>query len=661
MNLTQLIQFDLIQFGFTAKDKKDALNKLTDMLVEEGIIGNKDEFYKALLGREELSTTGVGDGIAIPHAKASCFEKAMIIYAKSDEGVEWESFDSQPAKHIFMICAPANGADEHLKALATLSTALMNPEVKGKLDNATTKEEVKTIFEDFVKSNEKVKEEPKEESGSEDKKYIIAVTACPTGIAHTFMAAEKIKEAAKEMGLDVKVETNGQIGVENKLTKDDIERAVGIIVAADKKVEIARFDGHPTLFTKVADGINKPKELIQTVLDGNAAIYHHSGEKSSSESTEGESVGRKIYKYLMEGVSNMLPFVVAGGILIALSFFWGINAFNPEDPSYNKFAELLFVLGKLAFSMMLPILAGFIGRSIADRPGFIVGMVGGILADPSILGLKSAAWLNYTPSGFLGALVAGFLAGGIIIALRYIFSWIPRSLDGIKPIFLFPVLGSFIMGVLMLFVVNAPMAFIMTSFKSFIEALSGGEKVILGFVVGSMMAIDMGGPINKAAYVTATALVTTSGTAGSDVMAASMVGGMIPPLAIALSATIYKNLWPETQRGSALVNYVMGFAFITEGAIPFAASNPIRVIPPLFLSSGVAGALSMIFDCRSRAPHGGMFAVLVGAVTNPVMYLLALVIGTVMGAFLLILSLNLGRKKTRNYRLMGFTIGLFMN
>ena len=645
MNLTQLIQFDLIQFGFTAKDKKDALNKLTDMLVEEGIIGNKDEFYKALLGREELSTTGVGDGIAIPHAKASCFEKAMIIYAKSDEGVEWESFDSQPAKHIFMICAPVNGADEHLKALATLSTALMNPEVKGKLDNATTKEEVKTIFEDFVKSTEEVKEKPKEESGSEDKKYIVAVTACPTGIAHTFMAAEKIKEAAKEMGLDVKVETNGQIGVENKLTKDDIERAVGIIVAADKKVEIARFDGHPTLFTKVADGINKPKELIQTVLDGNAAIYHHSGEKSSSESTEGESVGRKIYKYLMEGVSNMLPFVVAGGILIALSFFWGINAFNPEDPSYNKFAELLFVLGKLAFSMMLPILAGFIGRSIADRPGFIVGMVGGILADPSILGLKSAAWLNYTPSGFLGALVAGFLAGGIIIALRYIFSWIPRSLDGIKPIFLFPVLGSFIMGVLMLFVVNAPMAFIMTSFKNFIEALSGGEKVILGFVVGSMMAIDMGGPINKAAYVTATALVTTSGTAGSDVMAASMVGGMIPPLAIALSATIYKNLWPETQRGSALVNYVMGFAFITEGAIPFAASNPIRVIPPLFLSSGVAGALSMIFDCRSRAPHGGMFAVLVGAVTNPVMYLLALVIGTVMGAFLLILSLNLGRKK----------------
>ena len=565
MTLTELIRFDLIQFGFKATDKKDALNKLTDMLVEKQVITTKDEFLNALLEREKLSTTGVGDGIAIPHAKASCFEKAMIIYAKSDEGVEWESFDSQPAKHIFMICAPANGADEHLKALSTLSTALMNPDVKGRLDKATTKE--------------------------------------------------------------------------------DIDRAEGIIVAADKKVEIARFDGHPTLFTKVADGINKPKELIQTILDGKASIYHHKGDEGSNEGDEGESVGRKIYKYLMDGVSNMLPFVVAGGILIALSFFWGINSFNPEDPSYNKFAELLFVLGKLSFSMMLPILAGFIGRSIADRPGFIVGMVGGILADPSILGLKSEAWLSYTPSGFLGALVAGFLAGGIIIVLRYAFSWIPRSMDGIKPIFLFPVLGSFIMGVLMLFVVNAPMAFIMTAFKNFIESMSGGEKVVLGFIVGSMMAIDMGGPINKAAYVTGTALVTTAGTAGSDVMAAVMVGGMVPPLAIALSATISKKLWSQAQRGSALVNYVMGLSFITEGAIPFAASNPLRVIPPLFLSSGVAGALSMVFDCKSKAPHGGMFAVLVGAVSNPIMYIIALVVGTVMGALLLIVSLNLGKKK----------------
>ena len=648
MELTQLIQFDLIQFNFSAKNKKEALDKLTGMLVEKGVIKSKDEFLQALLERESMSTTGVGDGIAIPHAKAKAFEKAMIIYAKSNEGIEWESFDSMPAKHIFMICAPANGADEHLKALATLSTALMNAEVKAGLDKAATKEEVKIVFESFVKATQEPKETVAEAESKEqkDKPYIIAVTACPTGIAHTFMAAEKIKEAAKEMGLEVKVETNGQIGVENKLTKEDIDRAVGIIVAADKKVEIARFDGHPTLFTKVADGINKPKELIKTVLDGKANIYHHQGDSGrGTEDTEGESIGRKIYKYLMDGVSNMLPFVVAGGILIALSFFWGINSFNPEDPSYNRFAELLFVLGKLSFSMMLPVLAGFIGRSIADRPGFIVGVVGGILADPSILSLQSEAWLGYTPSGFLGALVAGFLAGGIVIALRYAFSWIPRSLDGIKPIFLFPVLGSFIMGVLMLFVVNAPMASVMTGLRNFIESLSGSGKVLLGFVVGSMMAIDMGGPINKAAYVTGTAFVTSAGAAGSDVMAAVMIGGMTPPLAIALSATINKNIWPKAQRSGALVNYVMGLSFITEGAIPFAASNPIRVIPALFISSGVAGALSMLFNCRSKAPHGGMFAVLVGAVSNPVMYLIAMIVGTVLGAMLLITFLNIGGKK----------------
>lgn len=643
MELTQLINYELIQFGFSASDKKDALNKLTSMLVEKGVIKSNEDFLQALLDREKLSTTGVGDGIAIPHAKAKDFEKAMIIYAKSDEGIEWESFDSQPAKHIFMICAPANGADEHLKALASLSTALMNADVKAGLDKATTGEEVKKVFENFVNASKK----PEESNAKVDtnKPYVIAVTACPTGIAHTFMAAEKIKEAATEMGLEVKVETNGQIGVENKLTKEDIDRAVGIIVAADKKVEIARFDGHPTLFTKVADGINRPKELIQTLLDGKASTYHHQGNEASTESEDGESIGRKIYKYLMDGVSNMLPFVVAGGILIALSFFWGINSFNPADPSYNKFAELLFVLGKLSFSMMLPILAGFIGRSIADRPGFIVGMVGGILADPSILGLQSEAWLSYTPSGFLGALVAGFLAGGIIIALRFAFSWLPKSLDGIKPIFLFPVLGSFIMGVLMLFVVNAPMASVMLALQNFIESLSNSGKVLLGFVVGSMMAIDMGGPINKAAYVTGTALVTSAGAAGSDVMAAVMVGGMTPPLAIALSATINKNIWSKAQRGGAIVNYVMGLSFITEGAIPFAASNPLRVIPPLFISSGVAGALSMLFDCKSKAPHGGIFALLVGAITNPLMYILALVVGTVLGALLLIAFLSFGKEK----------------
>lgn len=636
MKLTDVLNYDLVQFEFSATDKKEALDKLTSMLVEKNIIASKENFLNALLAREAQSTTGVGENVAIPHAKSADFDKAMIVYAKSKEGVEWESFDGQPAKHIFMICAPDGGADEHLKALASLSQALMDADVKAGLDAATTKEDVEKVFGDFVAKTEAPKEE--------EKPYIIAVTACPTGIAHTFMAAEKIKETAKVMGLDVKVETNGQIGVENKLTKEDIERAAGIIVAADKKVEVARFDGRPTIMTKVADGINKPEELIQTILDGKAPIYKHDGATDSSEEESvNESIGRRAYKHLMEGVSNMLPFVVAGGILIALSFIWGINSFDPKDPSYNKVAEVLFYFGKISFSMMLPILAGFIGRSIADRPGFIVGMIGGILADPGILSLKSDL-LAYTPSGFLGALVAGFLAGGIIQVLKIAFSWMPRSLDGIKPIFLFPILGSLIMGLLMIFLINAPMASVMEGLKHFIESLNGSGKFILGFVVAAMMAIDMGGPINKAAYVTGTALLTSAGSAGSDVMAAVMIGGMVPPLAIAVSATINKNIWPKAQRSGALVNYVMGLSFITEGAIPFAASNPARVIPPLFISSGIAGALSMTFGAVSKAPHGGIFAIAAGAVSNPLMYLLALVIGAVLGALLLIASLSFGKK-----------------
>ena len=643
MKLTDVLNYDLVQFGFSAADKKEALDKLTSMLVEKNIIASKENFLNALLAREVQSTTGVGENVAIPHAKSADFDKAMIVYAKSDEGVEWESFDGQPAKHIFMICAPDGGADEHLKALASLSQALMDADVKAGLDAATTKADVEKVFADFVEKTESPKEE-KPVAPSGEKPYIIAVTACPTGIAHTFMAAEKIKETAKAMGLDVKVETNGQIGVENKLTKEDIERAAGIIVAADKKVEVARFDGRPTIMTKVADGINKPEELIQTILDGKAPIYKHDGAAEDSEdSSANESIGRRAYKHLMEGVSNMLPFVVAGGILIALSFIWGINSFDPKDPSYNKVAEVLFYFGKISFSMMLPILAGFIGRSIADRPGFIVGMIGGILADPSILGLKSDL-LAYTPSGFLGALVAGFLAGGIIQVLKIAFSWMPRSLDGIKPIFLFPILGSLIMGLLMIFLINAPMASVMEGLKHFIESLNGSGKFVLGFVVAAMMAIDMGGPINKAAYVTGTALLTSAGSAGSDVMAAVMIGGMVPPLAIAISATINKNIWPKAQRSGALVNYVMGLAFITEGAIPFAASNPARVIPPLFISSGIAGALSMTFGIVSKAPHGGIFAVFANAVSNQLMYLLALVIGAVLGALLLIASLSFGKK-----------------
>ncbi|MBU0279061.1 fructose-specific PTS transporter subunit EIIC [Gemella sp. zg-1178] len=644
MKLTSLINYDLVQFNFSATDKKEALDKLTTMLVEKNVIASKDSFLQALLEREAQSTTGVGEAIAIPHAKSDDFKEATVIYAKSDAGVEWESFDGLAAKHIFMICAPSGGADEHLKALSTLSMALMDSDVKAGLEKATKAEDVKEVFEKFVAKNEAPKAEEATKT-SDEKPYVVAVTACPTGIAHTFMAAEKLKETAKELGVDIKVETNGQIGVENKLTKEDIDRAVGVIVAADKKVEVARFNGKPAIITKVSDGINKPKELLQNIIDGKTPKYVHNGDVSTDEDTANESLGRRAYKHLMEGVSNMLPFVVAGGMLIALSFIWGITSYDPKADDYNAFAAVIFWFGQIAFSMMLPILAGFIGRSIADRPGFIIGVFGGILANPSILGLAAGnELLTYTPSGFLGALVAGFLAGGIVQVLKYLFSWLPRSLDGLKPIFIFPILGTSLMGTLMIYVINAPMASVMEGLKGFIEGLNGSGKLLVGFVVGAMMAIDMGGPINKAAYVTGTGLLASAGTLGSDVMAAVMVGGMVPPLAIALSATVSKNIWPASQREGALVNYVMGLAFITEGAIPFAASNPLRVIPPLFVGAGVAGALSMIFGIVSKAPHGGIFAVVAGGVTNPVMYLLAMLIGAVIGAVLLIVSLKTVKK-----------------
>lgn len=643
MKLTSLINYNLIQFDFSADNKNEALDKLTSVLERNKILEDKEAFLDALLAREAQSTTGVGEGIAIPHAKGKDFKEATIIYAKSNEGINWESFDGQPAKHIFMICAPEGGSDEHLKALATLSTALMDKEVKLGLDKATTKYDVEEVFSNFVEKTTK-KNEVKE--SFVDRPYIVAVTACPTGIAHTFMAAEKLKETAAGLGVDIKVETNGQIGVENKLTKADLDRAVGVIVAADKKVDVARFNGMPTIITKVADGINKPKELINKILDGKAPTYTHTGDASlDSDESAKEGLGRRVYKHLMEGVSNMLPFVVAGGMLIAISFMWGITSFDPKANDYNQFAAAIFWFGKIAFSMMLPILAGFIGRSIADRPGFVVGMFGGILANPGILSdVAGVKLFEYTPSGFLGALVAGFLSGAIIIALKYLTAWMPKALDGLKPIFIFPIVGTLIMGALMIYVVNAPMAGIMTGLQNFITSLGDSGKFLLGFVVAAMMAIDMGGPINKAAYVTGTALLTSAGTAGSDVMAAVMIGGMVPPLAIALSATINKNIWPENQRNGAYVNYVMGLAFITEGAIPFAASNPLRVIPPLFIGSGIAGAMSMMFGIVSKAPHGGIFAVVAKGVSNPAMYLLSLLVGSLLGAFLLILSLKTAKK-----------------
>ena len=643
MKLPQLFIQEAMDLNLSTSTKNDTLYHLANAFQAIVGVSDVDGYVERLQAREAQSTTGVGDGIAIPHAQHPSIKQAAIIFGRSTQGIDWDSFDQQPAQLIFMIATPENGGQEHLQALAQLSSVLMKPEVKGPLLSANNTQDIINIFKQY----EEAPTVEAEVTISDDVPFIVAVTACPTGIAHTFMAEEKLKQAAASAGYEIKVETNGQAGIGNKLTRADIDRAVGVIVAADKQVETNRFAGKPTIITKVADGINKADELVARAAKGDAPIFNAGAQGVVEEDISNESVGRQFYKHLMNGVSHMLPFVVAGGILIALSFFWGINSFNTADPSYNKLAEALFIMGKLAFAMMLPILSGFIGQSLADRPGLVIGLMGGIFANPGILADFKTDGIfagDYTPSGFLGALVAGFLAGGIVWFLQKAFAWLPKSLEGLKPIFIFPVFGVSIMGAMMLFVINGPMGSVMISLQNTITSIPPSASVLLGFVVGAMMSIDMGGPINKAAYVTGTALVADSMGAGSNVMAAVMVGGMVPPLAIALAATFNKNLFAGAQRNSALVNYVMGAAFITEGAIPFAAANPLKVIPPLAIGAGISGALSMMFNIVSYVPHGGIFAVLAGGVTNPLVYLMIWLVGGAIGAVLLNLFLRKGIK-----------------
>lgn len=650
MKLAQLFVKAAMDLNLQTEDKATTLRYLAERFAEAGGVNDVDSYVEKLNAREALSTTGVGEEIAIPHAQDASIKSAAIVFARSQAGVEWASFDDQPAKLIFMIAAPEGGG-EHLQALARLSSILMNPEAKVALLQAKTADEVVDVIARFEAEKEaaeaaeaadlpETSAQATTSSQAKDDIYILAVTACPTGIAHTYMAEEKLNQAAKKAGYAIKVETNGQTGVGNRLTKADIARATAIIVAADKQVEMARFDGKPVIVTKVADGINKASELIERAASQEGKIYHANKSDiagTSDESDEKESLGRQFYKHMMNGVSHMLPFVVAGGILIAFSFFWGINSANPADPSYNEIAHVLKTLGDLSFAMMLPVLAGFIGQSIADRPGLVIGFMGGVFANPGVLSGFNAGGIfeDTIASGFLGALVAGFLAGGIVWVLRRALSWLPKSLEGMKPIFLFPVLGVLTMGLLMFFVINAPMGAIMLGLQDLLNSVPRELSLVLGFLAAAMMSIDMGGPLNKAAYVTGTALVTAADGAGSDVMAAVMIGGMVPPLAIAISATLNKTLWAPEQRDSALVNYVMGAAFITEGAIPFAAVNPLKVIPSLAIGSGVAGALSMLFGSVSYVPHGGLFAVIAGGVTNPIMYIVSWLVGGFVGAILL--------------------------
>lgn len=615
MKITDLLNKSGIELIKGIESKEEAINKLVNLMDSTGNLKDKEAYKKAVLERESLSTTGIGDGIAIPHAKTTAVENAGLSAMVVKDGVDYDSLDGQPAKLFFMIAAPESKGDVHLEVLARLSTILMDEKFREKLINAKDKNEFLKLIDD--KENEKLNADNSKEQKSGYR--VLAVTACPTGIAHTFMAAESLENKGKDMGVSIKVETNGSGGAKNVLTKEEIENAECIIVAADKKVDMARFDGKRVIQTKVANGIHKAEALINEALSGNAPVYHHSGKgEEIQESNEKESIGRQIYKHLMNGVSHMLPFVIGGGILIALAFLFDDYSIDPKNFGMNTpFAAFLKTVGGTAFGFMLPVLAGYIAMSIGDRPALAVGFVGGMLA-------------NQGGSGFLGALLAGFIAGYLVIVLKKLFSALPNSLEGLKPVLLYPFFGILIIGALIVFVINPPVAALNNGITNTLNGMGESSKILLGAVLGGMMAIDMGGPINKAAYVFGTASLANG---QFEFMAAVMIGGMVPPLAIALCTTFFKNRFTKRERQSGLTNYIMGLSFITEGAIPFAAADPLRVIPACVAGSAVAGALSMAFGCALRAPHGGIFVLPV--ITNPLGYFGALVIGSLVGMIVL--------------------------
>ncbi len=621
MRITDLLTKDTINLSLESTSKANVIHELVEVLDRAGKLTNSDEFKKAILAREAQSTTGIGEGIAIPHAKTNAVKESAIAFGRSNAGINYESLDGQPAHLFFMIAAKEDANNTHLQVLSRLSTILMNKEIRNQLLTADSVDEVLEIInQNDVDNDNESDEESVPQQSAEDKTFIVAVTACPTGIAHTYMAADSLKAKAEELGVEIKVETNGASGVKNRLTPEDIERAEAVIVAADKQVEMNRFNGKHVIETAVADGIRIPEKLIEKAVKQDAPIYHaDKNETKESEETEQRGIGATIYKHLMNGVSNMLPFVVGGGILIALGFLFGVNSADPNDPSYNEFAAALNTIGgQAAFGLMIAVLAGFIASSIADRPGFAPGMVGGMLA-------------TIGEAGFLGGLVAGFLAGYLMIGLKKILSKLPASIEGIKTILLYPLLGIGLTGLIMVFVVNTPVGLLNKAITEWLTGLGTGNAVLLGIVLGLMMAVDMGGPVNKAAYVFGTGLIASGVYAP---MAAIMAAGMVPPLAVAIATTFYKNKFSPQERDAGKVNYIMGLSFITEGAIPFAAADPLRVIPTLMLGSAIAGGLSMFFDIGLRAPHGGIFVFpLVDG--NVLFYLLSVIIGAVVSGLLL--------------------------
>ena len=633
MKIVDLLYKDGIDLNFQPKSKAESIDQLVNLMDKTGNLNDKEGYKKAILAREELSTTGIGDGIAIPHGKTKAVKKASLAAAVSREGVDYDALDGMPSHLFFMIAAPDGENEIHLEVLARLSTILMDEDFRKALINAKSKGEFLKLIDD--KEKEKFPAENNEAASEKVAKKgyrVLAVTACPTGIAHTYMAAESLNQKAEELGISIKVETNGSGGAKNVLTKEDIENCDAIIVAADKKVEMARFNGKKVIQTKVADGIHKAEELITRAANGDAPVYHSAGNSSSEEeSVENESIGRQFYKHLMNGVSNMLPFVIGGGILIALAFLLDDYSINPANFGMNTpIAAVFKTIGGAAFNFMLPVLAGFIAMSIADRPGLAVGFVGGALANAGTT-FTSAFDSSISPisGGFLGALFAGFLAGYLVLGLKKLFSYLPDSLEGLKPTLLYPLLGIGIIGLVML-IINPFFAAINVGITNFLNSMGGTSRILLGIVVAGMMAIDMGGPFNKAAYVFGTASLASG---NYEVMAAVMAGGMVPPLAIALATTFFGNKFTENERKSGITNYIMGLSFITEGAIPFAAADPLRVIPSCVIGSATAGALTMLFNCTLMAPHGGIFVVPV--VGNPLWYLVSIAVGSVVGAAIL--------------------------
>ena len=636
MKIIDLLKKDAIALNVSLDSKQEAIDKLISLHEKAGNLADSAAYKEAILAREAQGSTAIGEGIAVPHAKSDSVKTPGLSAITVPNGVDYGAPDSKPSDILFMIAAPLDG-DLHLEILSRLMVMLMEPEFCTALRNAKSADEFLDIID--KKEAEKYPEEAAKPEAKPEGYRILAVTACPTGIAHTYMAAEALEKAGEKLGYPLKAETNGSGGAKNVLTKKEIAECDGIIIAADKNVEMARFDGKPVVKTSVSNGINKPEELIKKIVDGKASVYHaDESEKQAVDDDEKESGWHKLYKHLMNGVSHMLPFVFGGGVLIALGFLFDTLAGNADVGGTFGFtspvAAVVFWIGKAAFALMLPILSAYIASSIADRPGLLPGMIGGVFASSgytfsSLIENQNLVGDGKAVSGFLGALLAGFLAGIIVNLLKKAFSWLPKSMDGIKPVFIYPLLGTLIMGLLMC-LINPVIGVINSGLSAFLSSLGDTSRILLSIVLAAMMATDMGGPFNKAAYVFGTAAIADGNT---WIMAAVMIGGMVPPIAIALSTTFNKKKWTAEELKSGPVNYLMGLCFITEGAIPFAAGDPLRVIPSMVIGSATAGALTMAFDCTLRAPHGGIFVV--PTIGNPVMYLVAILVGAIVGCAVL--------------------------